>query len=40
MPNRFDLAKDDIKMQGVILNIDPVSGKATSIERISIKLKD
>jgi hypothetical protein len=40
MPNKFDVAKDDIRMQGVIMNIDPVSGKANTIERISIKLKD
>ena len=40
MPNKFDLAKDDIRMQGVIMNIDPVSGKANSIERMSIKLKE
>jgi hypothetical protein len=40
MPNKFDLAKDDIRMQGVIMNIDPVNGKANSIERVSIKLKD
>jgi metallophosphoesterase (TIGR00282 family) len=40
MPNKFDLAKDDIRMQGVLLNIDPASGKANSIERISVKLKD
>ena len=40
MPNKFDLAKDDIRMQGVILNIDAASGKANSIERISVKLKD
>jgi metallophosphoesterase (TIGR00282 family) len=40
MPNKFELAKDDIRMQGVILNIDAESGKANSIERISVKLKD
>ena len=40
MPNKFDLAKDDIRMQGVIVDIDAVSGKANSIERFSIKLKD
>jgi calcineurin-like phosphoesterase len=40
MPNKFDLAKDDIRMQGVIVNIDESSGKAKSIERISVKLKD
>jgi metallophosphoesterase (TIGR00282 family) len=40
MPNKFDLAKDDIRMQGVIVAIDSVSGKANSIERFSVKLKD
>lgn len=40
MPNKFDVVKDDIRMQGVIMNIDPVSGKANSIERISVKLKE
>ncbi|MCX5849399.1 MAG: TIGR00282 family metallophosphoesterase [Deltaproteobacteria bacterium] len=40
MPNKFDLAKDDIRMQGVIVNVDESSGKANSIERISVKLKD
>ena len=40
MPNKFDLAKDDIRMQGVIVDIDAASGKANSIERISVKLKD
>jgi 2',3'-cyclic-nucleotide 2'-phosphodiesterase len=40
MPNKFDLAKDDIRMQGVVLNIDADSGKAKFIERISVKLKD
>jgi metallophosphoesterase (TIGR00282 family) len=40
MPNKFDLAKDDIRMQGVIVDIDSESGKANSINRISVKLKD
>jgi hypothetical protein len=40
MPNKFDVAKDDIRMQGVIMNIDSTTGKANSIERISIKLKE
>ena len=40
MPNKFDVAKDDIRMQGVIMNIDSATGKANSIERISIKLKE
>jgi metallophosphoesterase (TIGR00282 family) len=40
IPNKFDVAKGDIRMQGVILDIDSISGKANSIERISIKLKE
>ena len=40
MPNKFDLAKNDIRMQGVIMDIDAENGKAKSIERISVKLKD
>jgi hypothetical protein len=40
MPNKFDVAKGDNRMQGVILDIDAISGKANSIERISIKLKE
>ncbi len=40
MPNKFDVAKGDIRMQGVMLDIDAISGKANSIERISIKLKE
>ena len=40
MPNKFELAKNDIRMQGVIVDIDSESGKANSIDRISVKLKD
>jgi hypothetical protein len=40
IPNKFDVAKGDIRMQGVILDIDAITGKANSIERISIKLKE
>jgi len=39
MPNKFDLAKDDIRMQGVIVDIDAESGRAKSIDRVSVKLK-
>jgi len=40
MPNKFDVAKGDIRMQGVMLDIDTISGKTNSIERISVKLKE
>jgi metallophosphoesterase (TIGR00282 family) len=40
IPNKFDVAKNDVRLQGVLLDIDPASGKANSIERISIKLAE
>lgn len=40
MPNKFEVAKEDIRMQGVIVDIESPSGKAKSIERVSVKLKD
>ena len=40
IPNRFDVAKNDIRLQGVLMDIDAQSGKSNSIERISIKLKE
>ena len=40
IPNKFDVAKGDVRLQGVLLDIDPASGKANSIERISIKLSE
>lgn len=36
MPYRFSCASGDIRMQGVILDIDDNTGKANSIERYSI----
>jgi 2',3'-cyclic-nucleotide 2'-phosphodiesterase len=40
IPNRFDVAKGDIRLQGVLLDIDPATGRAEAIERISVKLKE
>jgi metallophosphoesterase (TIGR00282 family) len=40
IPNKFDVAKGDIRLQGVLLDVDAATGKANSIERISIKLKE
>jgi metallophosphoesterase (TIGR00282 family) len=39
MPNRFDVAKGDVRLQGVVLEVDMASGKALSIERLSVKLE-
>ncbi len=33
IPNKFDVAKGDVRLQGVVLDIDELSGKSRSIER-------
>lgn len=40
IPVRFEVAQDNIQMQGVILDIDEKSGQARSITRIQRKLGD
>jgi len=40
IPSKFDVAKGDIRLQGVLLDINAESGRAVSIERLSIKLKE
>ena len=40
VPNKFDMAKGDVRLQAVALDIDAATGKAKSIERISVKLKE
>jgi hypothetical protein len=40
VPNRFETAKGDVRLQAVLLDIDSATGKANSIERISVKLKE
>jgi len=37
MPVRFNLAQTDIRMQGVVVEVDPESGKALSIKRVEYK---
>jgi len=36
LPKRFEVAKKDIHLQGVIITIDDSTGKATEIERINL----
>ena len=38
IPNKFDVAKGDVRLQAVLLDVDTQTGKANSIERISVKL--
>lgn len=39
LPNRFDVAKGDIRLQGVLLDIDNRTGRALSIERLNISIE-
>lgn len=36
MPVRFEVAKKDVRLNGVVIGVDPVNGRALSIERISL----
>lgn len=38
MPQRFGVARGNVQMQGVLLEVDPESGRTVSIERFSIPL--
>jgi metallophosphoesterase (TIGR00282 family) len=40
VPNRFDVAKGDVRLQGVLIEADPATGRALTIERISIPVGD
>jgi len=39
IPNKFDVAKGDARLQGVTVEIDP-DGRAKSIERVNVSLKE
>ncbi len=39
IPNKFDVAKGDVRLQGVTLDIDP-NGRAAAIERVSVSLNE
>jgi len=38
IPTRFEIAKDNVQLAGVVLDIDEETGRARSIERIQRKL--
>jgi len=40
IPNKFDVAKDDVRLQGVVVDIDGKSGKAVGIDRLTVNLGD
>lgn len=35
LPNRYDVAKGDVRLQGVLIDIDDTTGRALSIERLN-----
>ncbi|HEY6051358.1 MAG TPA: TIGR00282 family metallophosphoesterase [Thermoanaerobaculia bacterium] len=37
-PRTFETAKKDIRLSGVVVGVDPDSGKATSIERLQVRV--
>jgi hypothetical protein len=39
MPNKFDVAKDDVRLQAVVLDVDSKSGRAVKIERLTERLR-
>lgn len=39
IPNRFEVARGDVHLQGVLIEIDKNTGKSTGIERINIKME-
>ena len=38
MPQRFEVARNDIKLHGAVIEIDDVTGKATKIQRVAESL--
>jgi len=40
IPNKFDVAKDDVRLQGVVVAVDGKSGNATGIDRLTVHLGD
>jgi hypothetical protein len=39
VPNKFDVAKDDVRLQAVVLDVDSKSGRAVKIERVTERLR-
>ncbi|MBI4632753.1 MAG: TIGR00282 family metallophosphoesterase [Deltaproteobacteria bacterium] len=38
MPNKFEVAKNDVRLQGVVVDVDEATGRSTGIERLSVKM--
>ena len=40
MPNKFDVAKGDVRLQGVLITVDEKTGRSLGIERVSLQVKE
>ena len=40
MPNKFDVAKGDVRLQGALITVDENTGRSLGIERLSLRIKD
>jgi len=40
MPCRFEVARGDVRLQGAVVGVDPQTGKAHSIKRVNLRLKE
>ena len=40
MPCRFEVARGDVRLQGVVVGVDPQTGRAQSVRRINLRLKE
>jgi hypothetical protein len=40
MPNRFDVAKGNVRLQGALITVDESTGRSLGIERLSLQVKD
>jgi metallophosphoesterase (TIGR00282 family) len=39
IPWKFDVAKEEIELQGIVIDVDPKTGKSENIQRIKVPLK-
>ena len=40
MPCRFEVARGDVRLQGAVVDVDPQTGRARSIKRVNLRLKE
>jgi len=40
MPNKFDVAKGDVRLQGAVITVDEHTGRSLGIERVNLPVKD